>query len=1210
MSRLPRLRGRALVAAALATAVVATLQVGAAAVPAQDGAPTFKTQVGGTYDGMPLFDGEPSHLDAYLDALVSYAGIEAAANWANGIRGDFTIPSGPNAGKVVPGALMWGEGVQGVSTDFPAQISLGQSWNSGLLREVGGVIADENLNTEDYTGSWSAFNPNLAAALQDIRPNPLSGRIDESFGEDPEHAQALIDTMSRGATGIDAEGNDDGFWTKSVLTTKHYTTYAAQWFRITGNYDSSARSQMEYWTQPPNKGFESGAISSFLTTYGRTNGIPNSISPLVKYAQDKSPWGGMYTTPDNGAENRLHVANAYGNGYDDRYAPTWGDATALFAIADAGSIAATGASPDRNTELLQRAQNGTYGVSNDNIVAVAKTQMAPLVRTGIFNERDENGLPKDYPFTDLSAASDTPIDANVPEHQQTALQAARESIVLLKNDDALPLTKDSSLAVVGPLSDTRLRTTYSTSTPALENAGLTPVEGIEALSDGDVTTDTDGNLVRIKSVAADKYLTLGNEANPTLNATDTTGEDAATFEAFDWGQQAYSLQSTQTGKWLQYASNSVNVGQTFNLSGRGNGSGWGAPTSPNRLRPVDNEDGTVSFVVDSYSEGFSGGFETTYYTKGRYLTVDPATGTLGVTDVLKNEANATALRTDAAKFVVETTQETGSFATEADSDYAVVVVGQLPRNSQGEGSDRSDLALGTDQYELVERVADAHPGRTVVVLSTSTPVLAEAIQQNPKVAAIVQAPDGGQYGNLALAQVLFGDYAPTGRLSTTWYASMDALPKIDSYSIPDGENVTKTLDSLDPRFTVDMTNADPAETKLTYKYTDAETTYDFGYGLSYSTFDYSGLHVQQDGDTTTATVTIANTGDVTTEEVVQLYASNPASTYDDAAPTKKLVAFDKVTIPAGESKDVTLTFDTENLALWDVNTNAQVVEPGTYDFHVGDSSTSKAATKAPIEGDGLGTLDATAQPVNVFDHSFAASNVTYRETSKQNTVDGLNADKLVNGYSAVMSRDAGSWTALNDVVLDDAAKVTLSLASANAESSVELRLDSPDGPTVAQLAVGKTGASEYSIPGTTPAGDIPVKEAAFQDVTADLTQPVSGTHDVYIVFGQADIRVKDLQLTRAEPAGPAVDITVEPRCLAGKVSVAVRVLNQDSTPLDITVETPYGNKSFEDVVPGKNAYQAFTSRQASIPDGVVTVTATNEDVSSTAAVEYDGRSCG
>ena len=344
---------------------------------------------------------------------------------------------------------------------------------------------------------------------------------------------------------------------------------------------------------------------------------------------------------------------------------------------------------------------------------------------------------------------------------------------------------------------------------------------------------------------------------------------------------------------------------------------------------------------------------------------------------------------------------------------------------------------------------------------------------------------------------------------------MSALPALDDYSIPEGRNTIVTRDGLDPRFTVDMSNADPVETGLTYMYTDAPVTYPFGYGLSYSKFAYDNLHVDADPATNgyTATVDVKNTGSVDTSEVVQLYAANLTSTYGAAAPTKQLVNFEKVAIPAGATKTVTLKFTADDLALWNVGSGKNSVEAGNYRFMVGASSGDiRLSQDKIVPGETFGPVDARTAPINVFDHSFDSSEVTYREASKQNTANGLRTDRLVNGYYAVMSRAAGAWTAINDVDFGGSTLITLGVASKNASSSVEVRLDSPDGPKVADLSFPSTGAAAYTIPGATAAGNIPVTEMAYRDVTVPLTRPITGTHDVYIVFAGRDIRVKSLQL--------------------------------------------------------------------------------------------------
>jgi beta-glucosidase-like glycosyl hydrolase len=1117
---------------------------------ADDPPATFVTQVGGAYDGLPLFDSDPAHLDAYLDVLMDYAGLEGALRWADGWRDDYTLTLGPNAGRTIPGAPQFAEHVHGVSggngTAFPAPIGLSQMWNKDLIAAVGQIISEEKLYTQDYsTATRSSFNAMISSALQDVRANPLSGRLEEGLGEDSQLASQLIEALSLGISGVDDPASEDGFWTKAILDTKHFTNYQAQWYRTVGSVDASQRHLMENASYPAMRAVSAGAMNAFMTSYGRTNGIPNNVSPLVQHIQSKAPYG-MHQTNDHSSENQLATAGSYSNGFDNSYTPSDSDSAALFILSNTGGIAATWPNRYVLTDILAKVEAGTYGITADDVYEVAKSQVTQLVRVGLFNELDASGVPVDYPFNDLTAdTADKASDATVPAHQQTALQAAQESIVLLKNQNGtLPLSTSDDVAVVGPLADARFPNTYANPTPAVADAGLTPFQGIDAVGANVLGGGAiDGRVVRLKSVATGEYVThdLADPGN-VLTATEPDPAAAPGFEIVDWGQEVVSIRSTLNDKFvgqpqecmqfpgmppgMMYPPGCVvvppgtplNFGASIEVQ-----FGTNSTTLPNTVGLQENSDGTVSIIASRLGGGgFGGGFETALYTSGRYLTVDPGTGALTTTETFGSAEGMAAANTAETKFELEVVQAAGSQAVAlADSaDYAIVVLGHPSRNSSGEGSDRSTLYLGPEQYELAHVVADAYPGKTIVVLSTSYPVIAEELQADPDIAAILAAPYGGQYDGLALGQIVFGQANPTGKLTQTWYADMSALPPISEYSIPEGRNQTVTMADLDPRITVDMTNGDPTQVRLTYQYTDAPVTYPFGHGLSYSRFSYDGLSVTPTSDGQyTATLRLSNTGGRDTLETVQLYAANPAWSYGEAAPEKKLVAFEKVAVNAGQTVTVTLTFDAANLALWNTNADDFRVEGGTYTFTAAPSSAAVGSTTTLwVLGDDWPTLDIATAPVNVFDKSFAAQDVTYREASKANTVEGLRADDLVHGYYTVMSKKAGAWTALSDVAFDGTEeKVTVTVASTNPSSSVSLRLDSPTGPLLGSVAFGSTGATAYDIPALNdPAGDIPVNEINYRDYDIPLASPVTGVHDLYVVFGAKDVRVRSLTAPQAD----------------------------------------------------------------------------------------------
>lgn len=1085
------------------------------------------------YKGLPLFDGIPAHLDAYLDVLMDYIGTEGMVRYALGYRGDYQLRFGEHAGNIIPGSELFGDHVQGVSTDFPAIIALGQTWNKELVKKVGKVIGTENLNTCDFLDTISNFNAVTCTAMQDLRVNPLSGRYDEGFGEDGTLVSEMVDAMATGASGIEEEENEDGFWTKCIVTTKHYTDYAGQQFRRSANIANSLRSVMEQQAKNIKKGISDGSVSGFMTSYGRTAGIPNSLSPLVQWIQSFAPWGedgGNYVVTDYSSDWQLYSENSMGNGYDNSYVPTYSDALSLMLMARTGQGAANDQSTleEPNTEnqdaVMAELENGTSGLSLGDIKKTARAQVIPLIRNGIFNERDENGYPVNYPFISESmGASDTAYDYTNNEHLAVALQAAQESIVLLKNDNnILPLAKDANVAVAGPISDARFKTTYAVGrTPDLENAGLSIGRGMMAVAGEDtITMTSDGNIIVLKASQNGKYVVA--DKNGVLTASADTANEASKFEAYSWGQgNGYSYKcvdnNSNNGLWLKFSEDrdgNIEFGvvgtEELNVADTGLSATSYTATLPSRISVTTNDDGSSNILLNCYSESFFDA-EEAYYKNTRLLTT-AEDGTVGYTDQIVDKDGQTTLAAETQnQFTVETVQETGSVTVNAGADYAVVVVGTPTRHSAGEGNDRSDLYLGKDQYELIDNISAAYPGKTIVVINSVFPVIAEEIQNNENVAAIVYAPYAGQYDGYAAGQVLYGDVTPTGKLTSTWYADMSAFPLLDDYSIPDGTNNTTDLNGIAPRYTVDITQADAAATGLTYQYTNAPVTYDFGYGLSYTTYEYGELSIgEQDTDGNfTATVSVTNTGDKAGAEIVELYASNPDSTYENYAPKKRLAAFEKVELDAGETKEVTLEVSGEDMALWNSNTDEYEIEAGTYTFEAGASSQDvKATAQAEITGSDFDGLD-ISEPVCVYDKSFAASNLTYNEYSKVHTAENLKNDVLVGGYSTVMARNEGAWTALNGVILDGITKLTASVAyDGEGETGIEVHLDSPDGEKVAEFNFGATDVNTYTVDAVE---DYEVHELGYTNVEAELTSEVSGTHDVYLVFKNADTQIYTVQ---------------------------------------------------------------------------------------------------
>jgi beta-glucosidase len=265
--------------------------------------------------------------------------------------------------------------------------------------------------------------------------------------------------------------------------------------------------------------------------------------------------------------------------------------------------------------------------------------------------------------------------------------------------------------------------------------------------------------------------------------------------------------------------------------------------------------------------------------------------------------------------------DSGGAATEAAraSDVAIVVVGnhptcgagwaQCPTASDGkEAVDRRSITL--EQEELVRQVHEANP-HTVVVLVASFPFAVSWTQAN--VPAIVHMTHNSQEMGNALADVLFGDYNPAGRLVQTWPRSLDQLPPMMDYDLRHGR---------------------------TYMYFQGQPLYPFGHGLSYTTFDDSDLATSAatlgPGGTVSVSVNVRNAGLRAGEEVVQLYVSHPASAV--ARPMRALKGFARVALRPGETRSVEMPLSGGALAYWDEARRAFVVEPGEIRLLVGSSS--------------------------------------------------------------------------------------------------------------------------------------------------------------------------------------------------------------------------------------------------------------------------------
>ncbi len=241
------------------------------------------------------------------------------------------------------------------------------------------------------------------------------------------------------------------------------------------------------------------------------------------------------------------------------------------------------------------------------------------------------------------------------------------------------------------------------------------------------------------------------------------------------------------------------------------------------------------------------------------------------------------------------------------SDVVVAVMG-INKSIEREGQDRYDISLPDEQREFLRELYKVNRNIVLVVVAGSNLALNWEDNNLP---AIVDAWYGGESGGRAVAEVLFGDYNPGGRLPLTFYRSLEDLPAFDDYDITKGR---------------------------TYKYFTGDVVYPFGHGLSYSTFRYDNLRVEDAGDSVLVSFDLSNTGCYDGDEVAQVYMRMPE--YGCAIVLlKELKGFRRVSVARGKRERVAIAVPKSSLRYWDETTGGFVTVPASlYDVFVGSSS--------------------------------------------------------------------------------------------------------------------------------------------------------------------------------------------------------------------------------------------------------------------------------
>ena len=742
------------------------------------------------------------------------------------------------------------------STSFPQAIALAATWDPDLVYRVAKAIAKETR----ARGIRQCLSP-VVNVIRDVR----AGRTEESFGEDPYLMSVMAYVYCKAF-------REEGI----IATPKHFVAnFIGDGGRDSHEIHLSERYLREICFPGFKAAIKAGALS-VMAAYNSIDGIPCSCNKWLLTEVLRWEWGfeGFVVSDYNSVSGIV-----YKHHVTDRP-----EVAAKMAL-EAGLEVELPEISIYGEPLIRAVREGL--VSEEVLDEAVRRVLRVKFLIGLF----------DNPYVDPEKAEEI---CSSREHVELALEAARKAIVLLKNENnILPLDKNKikSIAVIGPLSDELRLGGYS----GIPRSVVTPLEGIK-----EKLTGTNITIRHARGCPPDMDIYLPLASIYLIPPNGKPGEHGLMVEYFDNPDLA--------GKPVIKRVESLPWPGGFRYE-------WGYYSPDPRLP----SDGFSVRWTGRLVPPESGLYELCLITSGGgarvwledKLIIDAWNSPISI-------PRTTRIRLEAGKeyeFKVEYRKISGyacirlgwdiiesegmrkAIEAARESDVAIIFAGIV----EGEQKDRASLRLPRSQERLIEEVLRVNKN-TIVVLITGSPVVGEWIY---KVPGLIQAWYPGQEGGRAIADVLFGDYNPAGRLPITWPHHEGQLPLYYNYK-PSG----RVYDYIN------MTGS---------------PLFPFGYGLSYTKFKYSNLRIDVDKKTWTikVSVDVENIGDREGDEVVQLYIRDKVSSI--ARPFKELRGFKRITLKPGERRTVTFTLTPDDLAMYDQNMR-RFVEPGEFEVMIGSSS--------------------------------------------------------------------------------------------------------------------------------------------------------------------------------------------------------------------------------------------------------------------------------
>ncbi len=804
----------------------------------------------------------------------------------------------------VPKYDWWNEGLHGVAfagyaTNFPQVIGMAATWDTGLVHRMGETVSTEaraKYNDAMRNGQHEMFfgltfwAPNI-----NIFRDPRWGRGQETYGEDP----FLTSRMGVAfVTGM--QGNDPRYF-RVVSTPKHYAVHSGpESLRHRFNAAVSPHDLEDTYLPAFRATVTDAHAQSVMCAYNSIDGAPACASAMLLRDHLREAWKfDGYVVSDCAAVADVDTGH--------HYAPDMAHAAA--AAVKAGTDLECGFGTGQAFPALVDAVHRDLIQESELDTALRRLFRARFL-LGMFDP------PSSFPYGRIAGS-----EVNSPEHRQLSLRAARESIVLLKNQDrTLPLKAGiARIAVVGPTAELvqSLQGNYNGPPPA----PVDPLNGIEKrFSSAKVAYAQGSTLVAGFAMPVE---------HTALHAASGSG-DGLTGEYFSSPDLSGTPVLTRTDRNINFNWDKVvpvNGLQRDNYSVR-----WSGSFTP----PAPGEYKLGVRVNYCYACENAEGFRL--YLDAKPLVEDrgEATGERG--DVI--EVPVTFSDTQPHSIRLEYLHKTGSAgidliwqapaavlrnqAVEAakQSEVTIAFVGLSP-SLEGEempvklagfsGGDRTSIDLPGAQEDLLQALA-ATGKPLIVVLQNGSPLAVNSAQQNAN--AILDAWYPGEEGGTAIAETLAGDNDPAGRLPLTFYSSLSQVPPFEKYSMRG----------------------------RTYRYFADKPLYGFGFGLSYTSFAYNNLKIAPSavgaGDPVTVEGDVKNTGAMAGDEVVELYLTQP-KVFE--TPLRVLAGFQRVHLGPGESAHVSLTIDPRSLGQVDRKGN-RVIVPGEYIVSLGGAQPQDAAS--------------------------------------------------------------------------------------------------------------------------------------------------------------------------------------------------------------------------------------------------------------------------